>query len=80
MMTGVSSQWYEWTGKRIEILKEAIAQAQPVAVLTNPPEASPALAAGLKDLEGVSRSLRLSYQTYLATVAGDLDRAVATLA
>jgi putative ABC transport system substrate-binding protein len=80
MMTGTSSQWYEWTGKRMEILKETIPQAQPVAVLTNPPEVSPALAAGLKDLEGVSRSLRLSYQTYLATEAGDVDRAVATMA
>jgi putative ABC transport system substrate-binding protein len=79
MMTGVSSQWYEWTGKRMEILKETIPQAQPVGVLTNPPEVSPALAAGLKDLEAVSRSLRLSYQTYLATEAGDVDRAVATM-
>ena len=80
MMTGVSSQWYEWTGKRMEILKETIPQAQPVAVLTNPPEVSPALAAGPKDLEAVSRSLRLSYQTYLATEAADVDRAVATMA
>jgi putative ABC transport system substrate-binding protein len=45
MMTGVSSQWYEWTGKRMEILKETIPRAQPVAVLTTPPEVSPALAA-----------------------------------
>jgi putative ABC transport system substrate-binding protein len=80
MMTGVSSQWYEWTGKRMEILKQTIPQAQPVAVLTNPPEVSPALAAGLKDLEGVSRALRLSYKTYQATEAGDVDRAVATMA
>jgi putative ABC transport system substrate-binding protein len=80
MMTGASTQWYEWTGKRMELLKETLPQAQPVAVLTNPPEVSPALAAGLKDLEQVSRSLRLSYQTYLATEAGDVDRAVATMA
>jgi putative ABC transport system substrate-binding protein len=79
MLTGLSSQWYEWTGKRMEILKETISRAQPVAVLTNPPEASPALAAGLKDLEGVSRSLRLSYKTYLATEAGDVDRAIARM-
>jgi hypothetical protein len=63
----------------MEILKETIPRAQPVAVLTNPPEVSPALAAGLKDLEGVSRSLRLSYKTYLATAAGDVDRAVARM-
>jgi putative ABC transport system substrate-binding protein len=79
MMTGTSSQWYEWTGKRMEILRETIPRAQPVAVLTNPPEASAALAAGLKDLEVVSRSLQLSYQTYLATEAGDVDRAVVTM-
>jgi putative ABC transport system substrate-binding protein len=78
-LTGLSSQWYEWTGKRMEILKETIPQVQLVAVLTNPPEVSPALAAGLKDLEGVSRALRLSYQTYLATEAGDVDRAVARM-
>jgi putative ABC transport system substrate-binding protein len=79
-LTGVSSQWYEWTGKRMEILTETIPQAQPVAVLTNPPEVSLALAAGLKDLEVVSRSLRLSYQTYLAMETGDLDRVVGKMA
>jgi putative ABC transport system substrate-binding protein len=78
-LTGLSSQWYEWTGKRMELMKETTPQAQPVAVLTNPPKVSPALAAGLKNLEGVSRSLRLSYKTYLATEAGDVDRAIARM-
>ena len=81
-ITGVSSQWYELTGKRLEILKEATLHLEPVAVLTNPPGApgsSPGLAAGLKHLEVASKSLRLSYQMYEATEAGDLDRAVATM-
>lgn len=51
-------------------------------MLTNPPGApgsSPGLAAGLKHLEVASQSLRLSYQTYLATEPGDLDSAFATM-
>jgi ABC-type uncharacterized transport system substrate-binding protein len=82
MITGVSSQWYELTGKRLEILKEAVPKMEPVAVLTNPPGApgsSPGLAAGLKHLEVASQSLRLSYRTYLATEAGDLDSVIATM-
>ena len=39
MITGVSSQWSELVGKRLEILKEALSNAKPVAVLANPPEA-----------------------------------------
>ena len=64
MITGVSSQWTDLTGKRLEILKEAILRVEPVAVLTNPPGApgaSPGAAAGLKHLEDASRSLRFSY-------------------
>ncbi len=34
MITGVSSQWSELVGKRLEILKEALPNAKPVAVLT----------------------------------------------
>ena len=33
MLTGLSSQWYELTGKRLEILKDAAPKAEPVAVL-----------------------------------------------
>jgi uncharacterized protein YvpB len=40
MITGLSSQWYELTGKRLEILKEAILRAEPVAVLTGVVSAS----------------------------------------
>jgi putative ABC transport system substrate-binding protein len=82
MITGLSSQWYELTGKRLEILKEATLQVGPVAVLTNPPGAagsSPGLPGGLKHLEVASQSLRLSYQIYWATVPDDLDNAVATM-
>jgi ABC-type uncharacterized transport system substrate-binding protein len=34
----------------------------------------------MKHLEVAAQTLRLSYQTYLATVPGDLDNAVATMA
>lgn len=35
-ITGLSSMWYDLTGKRLEILKETIPKADPVAVLTQP--------------------------------------------
>ena len=70
-----------WTGKRMEILKETIpGHSRSRCSRTRPGGGDPrALAAGLKDLEGISRSLRLSYKTYLATEAGDVDRAVARM-
>jgi putative ABC transport system substrate-binding protein len=83
MLTGLSSQWYDLGGKRLEILKETIPQAQPVAVLTSPPGAPGAYAmaaAGLKNLEAAAQSLRLSSRTYLATEPGDLDSAFAAMA
>ena len=40
MLTGISSQWSELVGKRLEILKEALPNAKPVAVLAMPPTAA----------------------------------------
>jgi putative tryptophan/tyrosine transport system substrate-binding protein len=82
MITGVSSQWSELVGKRLEILKEALPNAKPVAVLANPPEApgfSPGAAASLKNFEVASKSLWFPYQTYLASEPADLDSALATM-
>jgi putative ABC transport system substrate-binding protein len=82
MLTGLSSQWYDLGGKRLEILKETLPQAQPIAVLTSPPGAPGAYAmaaAGLKNLEAAARTLQLSARTYLATEPGDLDGAFAAM-
>ena len=82
MITGVSSQWSELVGKRLEILKEALPNAKPVAVLANPPEApgfAPGAAASLKNLEVASKALGVPYQTYLVSEAGDLDSAFPTM-
>jgi putative ABC transport system substrate-binding protein len=82
MITGISSQWGELVGKRLEILKEAIPNAKPLAVLTNPPEApgfSPGSVALLKNFEVASKSLGFPYQTYLASEPADLDSAFASM-
>ncbi len=82
MITGISSQWRELVGKRLEILKEALPNVKPVAVLANPPAAAgfaPGAAALLKNFEVASKSLGLPYQTYLASEPGDLDSALATM-
>ena len=82
MMTGVLSQWSELVGKRLEILKEALPNAKPVAVLANPPEAAgfaPGAAASLKNLEVASKAFGVPYQTYLVSEPGDLDSALPTM-
>jgi GAF domain-containing protein len=82
MITGVSSQWSELVGKRLEILKEALPNAKPVAGLANPPEAAGFMAGGaasLKNFKVASKSLGFPYQTYLASKPGDLDSALATM-
>ena len=82
MIAGLSSQWSELVGKRLEILKEALPNAKPVAVLANPSAAAgfaPGAAASLKNFEVASKSLGFPYQTYLVSEPGDLDSALATM-
>jgi len=83
MITGLSSQWSELVGKRLEILTETFPDAKPAAVLANHPTApgfNPGATASLKNFEVASKSLGIPYQTYLASEPGDLDRALATMA
>jgi putative ABC transport system substrate-binding protein len=83
LLTGISGQGHELAGKRLEILKETLPDAKPVAVLTIPPTApgfAPSATASLKNFEVASKSLGIPYQTYLASEPGDLDSALATMA
>jgi putative ABC transport system substrate-binding protein len=83
LLTGISSQWGELVGKRLEILKEGLPNAKPLAVLANPPGApgfSPGSVSLLQNFEVASKSLGFPYQTYLASEPADLDSALATMA
>jgi ABC-type uncharacterized transport system substrate-binding protein len=76
-VTGLSMISLEVTGKRLELLKEAIPGLSRVAFLWNPGVRGDTLQ--YKEAEGASRSLGLSLQSVEVTRAEDLDRAFSAI-
>ena len=72
-VTGLSRDLPELSGKRLELLREAVPRLSRVAFIWNPGVAGAALE--YKETEGAARSLRLSLQSVEVSRADDLNRA-----
>jgi putative tryptophan/tyrosine transport system substrate-binding protein len=76
-VTGLGTIALELTGKRLELLKEAIPRLSRVAFLWNPGVRGDTLQ--YKEAEGVARALGLSLQSVELVRAEDLDRAFSAI-
>ncbi len=76
-ITGLSRDLPELSGKRMELLREAVPRLSRVAFIWNPGVAGTALE--YKETEGAARSLRLQLQSVEVRRADDLDRAFSTV-
>jgi putative ABC transport system substrate-binding protein len=76
-VTGLSTISLELTGKRLELLKEAVPGLSRVALLWNPGVRGDTLQ--YKEAEGVARALGLSLQSVEVVLAEDLDRAFSAI-
>ncbi len=72
-VTGSSIISPELSGKRLELLREAVPRLSRVAFIWNPEVRGAVL--DYKETEGAARSLRLQLQSVEVSRAGDLDRA-----
>jgi ABC-type uncharacterized transport system substrate-binding protein len=72
-VTGLSSLSSELSGKRLELLMEAVPRLSRVAIIWNPDVRGALL--DYKETEGAARSLRLQLQSVEVSRADDLDRA-----
>jgi len=72
-VTGLSRDLPELSGKRLELLREAVPRLARVAFIWNPGVAGAALE--YKETEGAARSLRLQLQSVEVSRADDLNRA-----
>ena len=72
-VTGLSTMSPELSGKRLELLRDAVPGVSRVAFLWNPDVRGNVL--DYKDAEGAARSLRLELQSVEVSRAEDLDRA-----
>jgi len=72
-VTGLSRDLPELSGKRLELLREAVPRLSRVAFIWNPGVAGAALE--YKETEGAARSLRLQLQSVEVSRADDLNRA-----
>jgi putative ABC transport system substrate-binding protein len=77
-VTGVSRLSPDFTGKRLNLLREAIPKLTRVAALSNPD--NPGEGPSLKDIELGARSLAMTLQSVPARSPKDLDKAFATAA
>jgi ABC-type uncharacterized transport system substrate-binding protein len=77
-VTGLAIMHTELSGKRLEILKEALPMARRIAVLANP--ANPSTAAMLRETESRARSLGVEVLRFEATSPDQLANAVAAAA
>jgi len=77
-VTGLSSISPELSGKRLELLKEALPALSRVAIVWNPDVRGGVL--DYKETESAARSLRLQLQSVEVNRADDFDRAFAALA
>ena len=72
-VTGLSSLSSELSGRRLELLMEAVSRLSRVAIIWNPDVRGARL--DYKETEGAARSLRLQLQSVEVSRADDLDRA-----
>ena len=72
-ITGLTAISAELSGKRLEILKEAIPGVSYIAVLSNPAEPGAALA--IKELEAPAQALGIRLQMFAVKGPNDFDRA-----
>jgi putative tryptophan/tyrosine transport system substrate-binding protein len=72
-VTGLSSLSSELSGKRLELLMEAVPRLSRVTIIWNPDVRGALL--DYKETEGAARSLRLQLQSVEVSRADDLDRA-----
>jgi putative ABC transport system substrate-binding protein len=77
-MTGVANVTVELTGKRLELLKEAIPSLKSVALLTNP--ANPASALSTKAAQIAARQLGLDVRLVEVRRAAELEPALTSIA
>jgi len=77
-VTGLTIISPELSGKRIELLKEAVPRLSRLAVFWNP--ANPAHAATLRESEATARTLGLQTVPVAVQAAADVDSAFATIA
>jgi ABC-type uncharacterized transport system substrate-binding protein len=72
-VTGVSNMARDITGKRLQLLKEAVPRASRIAVIMNPND--PITMPQLRDAEAAARSLGVQLQLFLVQGVGDLEPA-----
>jgi putative ABC transport system substrate-binding protein len=72
-LTGLSLQFREQYGRRLQLLNEAVAKATLVAVISNP--TNPATAGALAETEAAARSLGLRLHSVEVRSPADLDAA-----
>ncbi len=77
-MTGVASISGDLTGKRLELLKEAIPSLKSVALLTNP--ANPASASGITEARVAARRMGLEVRLVEVRHLAELELAVTSIA
>jgi len=77
-VTGLTITSPELSGKRIELLKEAVPRLSRLAVLWNP--ANPTHAAALRESQATARTLGLQAVPVAVQAAADVDSAFATIA
>jgi putative ABC transport system substrate-binding protein len=76
-VTGLTTQSFELSGKRLELLKEALPKLTRVAVLYGP---DPRTAPTLEEMGNAARALGIRLQPLEARGPGDFDRAFADIA
>jgi putative ABC transport system substrate-binding protein len=76
-VTGLTTIASELSGKRLELLKEALPGLSLVAVLLNPNEPGSAIA--FKEMEVAAEGLRLQLQSFEVRGASDFDKAFAVM-
>src|SRR5215468_9563217 len=77
-ITGISTMSPELSGKRLELLREAVPRLSRVAVIWSPDVRGAVLE--YKEMEGPARSLRVKLQSVEVSRADDFDHAFSTIA
>ena len=71
-ITGLTSLTHDLSGKRLELIKEAVPKLSRVAVFVNPSE--PSLASSLKEFEAVAKVLGVTVYPFEIRSAEDIDK------
>src|SRR5262249_44331735 len=71
-ITGLASLTHDLSGKRLELIKEAVPNLSRVAVFVNPSD--PSVATAVKELQPVAKGLGLTVYTFEIRSAADIDK------